>query len=121
MSMVLLVLHDAAKLGDVLAAWEERGISGATILYNTGIGRIRMSAALRDDIPLIPSLSDFFIQPENYGFTLFTLLENDDLIEGLVEATEKVVGDLELDGNGILAVLPVSQVRGLRKREAGGG
>jgi hypothetical protein len=113
--MILLVLHDAEKLKDVLAAWEECGISGATILYNTGIGSIRKIEALRDDIPLIPSFSDFFSQQESHGRTLFTILENDDVIPALVAATEAVVGGLDLDGNGILAVLPVSRVYGIRK------
>lgn len=117
MSLVLFVLHDSEKLQEVLAAWEGCGIDGATVLYNTGLGRFRQSEALRDDIPLIPSISDFFSLPENYGNTLFTILDDDKIIPALVQATERVVGDLGQPNNGILAVLPVSQVYGLRKRD----
>jgi hypothetical protein len=31
MSMILFVLHDGEKLQEVLNAWEETGISGATV------------------------------------------------------------------------------------------
>lgn len=39
----------------------------------------------------------------------------------IIEATERVVGSLEQPGSGILAVLPVNQVRGLHKRKANDG
>jgi hypothetical protein len=121
MSLILFVLHDPEKLREVLAAWEACGISGATVLFNTGIGRIRDEEGLRDDLPLMPSLSDFFSHPDHHGRTIFTILDDDSLIPGLVSATEQVVGALNLPGHGILAVLPVSQVYGLIKRPAGGG
>ncbi len=116
MSLVLFVLHDPEKLQEVLAAWEACGISGATVLYNTGLGRIRENEGLRDDIPLIPSVSDFFSHPEHHGRTIFTITEDDSLIPALIDATERVVGALDVPGRGILAVLPLSQVIGLRKR-----
>ncbi len=116
MSMVLFVLHDPEKLQEVLAAWEDCGISGATVLYSTGLGRIRDNEGLRDDIPLIPSVSDFFSHPEHHGRTIFTILDDDSIIPGLIAATEQVVGDLSEPNRGILAVLPVSQIKGLRKR-----
>jgi len=41
---------------------------------------------------------------------------DDAIVPALVRATEEVVGDLNEPNNGILAVLPISQVYGLRKR-----
>ncbi len=116
MSLVLFVLHDPEKLQEVLAAWEDAGVSGATVLYSTGLGAIRATEGLRDDIPLIPSVSDFFSHPEHHGRTIFTITDDDSIIPGLIAATEQVVGKLEDPGRGILAVLPLSQVIGLRKR-----
>jgi hypothetical protein len=116
MSLVLFVLHDPEKLQEVLAAWEECGISGATVLYNTGLGRLRDNEGLRDDIPLIPSVSDFFSHPEHHGRTIFTLTDDDSIIPALIQATEQTVGSLDEPGRGILAVLPTSQIKGLRKK-----
>jgi nitrogen regulatory protein PII len=116
MNLVLFVLYDPEKLEDVLTAWEACGISGATVLYNTGIGRLRQGDGLRDDIPLMPSLLDFFPHPDRLGRTIFTITDDESIIPALVQAAEKVVGDLSQPYNGILAVLPLSQVYGLLKR-----
>jgi len=116
MSMILFVLHDAEKLKAVLDAWEEAGIEGATVLFNTGIGRLRESQALRDDLPILPSVEDFLPIPEPLGRTLFTLTNDESLIPKIVAATERVVGDLNEPDRGILAILPTTGIYGLRKR-----
>ncbi len=66
---------------------------------------------LRDDLPLMPSLSDFFVQSEELSRTIFTIIQ-DDLVQRIVMATEEIVGDLEKPGNGILIVLPTDSVHG---------
>jgi len=117
MNLVLFVLFDAAKLNEVLSAWEDCGVPGVTVLYNTGIGAIRQSQGLRDDLPIMPSIRDFLEDTEyHHGRTLFTILPDDSLVPALVQAAEKIVGDLNQPNNGILAVLPLAQVYGLRKR-----
>jgi nitrogen regulatory protein PII len=115
MSMILLVLHDAEKLQAVLNAWEEAGISGATVLFSTGIGRLRESQALRDDLPIMPSLEDFYPSAENLGRTIFTITDDDSLVEKILHATESVVGDLIEPNRGILTVIPTHGIFGLRK------
>lgn len=115
MHFVLFVLHDPDKLQALLAAWEEAGINGATVLYNTGLGRIRTNEGLREDIPLMPSLSDFFSHPEHHGRTIFTIVKDEALVEQLVAVTQLVVGDLSQPNTGLLVVLPASRVVGLEK------
>ncbi len=115
MSMILFVLHDAEKLQEVLNAWEETGITGATVFLSTGIGRIRDSEALREDLPIMPSLDDFYPSPENVGRTIFTITDDESLVEKIIHATESVVGDLHEPKRGILAVLPTSAIHGMRK------
>ncbi|MGQ9832663.1 MAG: hypothetical protein ACUVRJ_02515 [Candidatus Villigracilaceae bacterium] len=114
-SFILFVLHDSEKLNDLLAAWKEAGIRGATVMFNTGLGRLRLNEGLRDDLPLIPSLSDFFDHPELHGRTVFTVVDDDALINRLVEVTQQIVGDLNQPDTGLLIVLPVSRVYGLDK------
>lgn len=58
MYFILYVLHDIDLLDAVLQAWEDAGFSGVTILASTGLARYRDKPALRDDLPLIPSLED---------------------------------------------------------------
>ena len=42
------------------------------------------------------------------------MVEDDSIVEKVVEATIQVVGDLNQPDRGLLMVLPVSQVYGLR-------
>jgi nitrogen regulatory protein PII len=116
MSMILFVLHDTDKLDDLLAAWQEAGAPGVTVLESTGVGRIRQNEALREDTPLMPSLEDFYPDPEHMSRTMFTIL-NDDLVQKVVDATIRVVGDLNEPNTGLLVVLPVIAAYGLEKRK----
>ena len=116
MFLVLFVLHDPNKLPDLLRAWEEVGVRGATILPSTGLARLRQSLALRDDLPIMPSLRDFYHFDEGTNRTLFTVLEDEALIEPLREATERVVGPLDQPETGLLVVLPALRVYGLGGR-----
>jgi nitrogen regulatory protein P-II 1 len=113
MKLILFVLNDPDKTIDVLNAWKEAGASGATVLFSTGMGRIHLSGALRDDLPLMPSLSDFYTHDEKLSRTLFTVLDDDSQVEKIIQATSQTVGDLDKPGTGILMVLPVDSVHGL--------
>ncbi|MCS7010801.1 MAG: hypothetical protein N2049_04670 [Anaerolineales bacterium] len=116
MYLILFVLNNPDRLEDVLVAWEQAGVSGITILPSTGLGRIRQKEGLRDDLPLIPSLADFYHHEADVNHTLFTLVENEDLARRVLEATEATIGRLDQPGKGILAILPTVQVHGIIAR-----
>lgn len=118
MFFVLYVLHDDEKLKAVLDAWQGSGVSGVTILPSTGIGRIRDHFALREDVPLIPSLKSLLEEHEDLlNRTLFTVVDDEAMVDRVVAATEKVVGRLDSPNTGILVVLPVLRVYGLHREK----
>jgi len=114
MYLILFVLDDPDKLRELLDAWEKAGTGGATILVSTGMQRVR-SNAIRDDIPLIPGVDDLYKRIEEHHRTLFTIVKDDEVLQKVVAATEKVVGSLNEPNTGILVVLPTAQVYGLEK------
>jgi len=120
MYMILFVLNDPDLLEEVLNAWEQAGVSGITVLPSTGLGRIRQKEGLRDDLPLLPSLEDFYHHDADISHTLFTLVDEKNLMERVVAATKQAAGDLDKPGNGILAVLPTVSVHGLIKHRGDG-
>jgi hypothetical protein len=63
----------------------------------------------------MPSLEDFFPRVERLSRTVFTIVEEDTIVDSVIAATERVVGDLTQPDRGLLAVLPVTQIRGLRR------
>src|SRR5919108_4064535 len=117
MYLVLLVLNNPDRLEDLLIAWEETGVQGATVLFSTGLGRIRQMDAWRDDMPLIPSLRDFYETPENMNRTIFTVVDDEAQVDALVAVTQEVVGELDEQGTGLLLVLPVARAYGANKRK----
>jgi len=109
--LVLLVLDDLDHSHDVLEAWEGAGAKGVTILESTGIGRLRR-AGLRDDIPLMPSLSDLFKSDETRHRTLFTVVETEELADRIIEGTQRVIGDLSQPHTGLAFVIQLQKVYG---------
>lgn len=118
MYLILLVIHDPDQLEDLLIAWEEAGVPSATVLFSTGMGRIRKLGGWRDDMPLIPSLRDFYEAPENLNRTIFATASTEAQVDAVVAATQKVVGDLDKEETGLLLVLPIARAYGAN-RETG--
>jgi hypothetical protein len=118
--MVILVLDNVDRMEDVLAAWWEAGAPGITILESSGAARYLARHGIRDDLPILPSLSSFFAHREIHHRTLFTVLPDDFALETLFDATEAVLGRLELPDTGIMFALPVTHARGHQRVSAGG-
>ena len=113
--LLVFVLDNLEQLPDVLEAWNEAGVSGTTILESTGQARFR--GAVRDDVPLIPSLGDVLAGRELHHRTLFTVIEDEATLERAIKATEGIIGDFSRRNTGLLFVLPVGRVLGLEKRD----
>ncbi|MEO7839123.1 MAG: hypothetical protein ABIU06_07225 [Anaerolineales bacterium] len=116
MYLILLVIDDPDRLEDLLIAWEEVGVPSATVLFSTGMGRIRNLEGWRDDMPLIPSLRDFYDIPENMNRTIFATVSDEAQVDAVVTATQKIVGDLDKSKTGLLLVLPVARAYGMNKQ-----
>ena len=110
--LVMLVLDNAGLCYDVMNAWSEAGARGMTLLESIGLQRLR---AAWDDLPLMPSLRDLIPCEEVRQRTLFTVVPDEETVDRIVAATERVVGDLNQEHTGILFVLPVARVVGVRK------
>jgi len=117
MYMILFVLNDSLKSQDIMQVWEEAGVGGITILASTGLRRLKDYAALREDFPLIPSLDDLLANDEVTNRTIFTIVKDEAMVDQVIEATQKVIGDLNKPHTGILVVLPVVRAYGLNRED----
>jgi nitrogen regulatory protein P-II 1 len=114
--LILFVLHEQKLMHDVLESWEKAGVNGITVLFSTGLKRLQAMDVLREDLPLIPSLEDFIQQEERLNRTLITIVQDDEMVDKVVDATQSITGDLNLPNTGILTVLPVARVYGLDRK-----
>jgi len=113
MFLILFVLHDTSKLEDVMKGWNSAGVNGITVLVSTGFRKITESNVLQEDMPLIFNIEDILQDAESTNRTLFSVVKDESTVDKVVEATQKVVGDLNKPNTGILTVIPASQAYGL--------
>lgn len=115
--LVLLVLDDVNQCPPLFDAWESVGVTGLTIIESTGLGRVRRTMGLRDDMPLMPSIRSLLQSREEHHRTIFTVVEGEEMVDQLIQVTEQTIGPLDRPHTGIMFAIPVTRVVGLPKSE----
>ena len=115
--LLVYVLDNIDQYPAILEAWELAGVPGATILDSTGLGQLR-ERSIRDDLPLMPSLASLLPSQEVNHRTLFTVIEDEAVLERVIAATKTVIGDFTRHHTGLLFVVPVLIALGLEKRDS---
>jgi len=106
--LVVFVLNKEELLDEVLAAYVEAGIGGATILDSEGMGRF-----LTYEVPLFSDFKQFMKGNKPYNKTIFSVVRNEALIPRLEKLLDKVCGGLDEPGTGIFFTVPIDYARGL--------
>ena len=110
--LVLLVVDDLNMCSSVLDAWHTANVPGITILESTGMGRLQ-KGGFRDDLPMMPSLSDLLRSQEHRHRTIFSVVEGEETVDRLIAITEEILGDLNDPDTGMLVALPVARAAGI--------
>lgn len=111
--LVCLVVFDPGKVDDVVHAWVEREVRGLTLIESSGLAHHVSDLSQRDDLPLFPSLRKILETVEHHSRLMFSVVHDGFDIDGLIAATEAVLGRLDDPNTGILFVLPVTRAAGL--------
>ncbi len=109
MLMVMLVLDDPEKLDAVLAAWAALGVSGVTIVESTGVHRYKKQQRL----PFRFGFEGQAPTYDEYHYTLFSIVNDEAMARQCLAVTEKITGDLDNPDTGVLAVWPLTLVKGV--------
>jgi nitrogen regulatory protein PII len=112
MKLLVFVLNKEELLEEVLVAYVEAGIAGATILDSEGMGRF-----LTYEVPLFADFKDFMKGNKPYNKTIISVVRDDSKIAVLEHLLDEICGGLDEPGTGILFSLPVDYARGLVKVE----
>lgn len=112
--LVIYVSHDIEQADAVLHEWVKAGIDGATILESSGMQQLG-GKQWRDDLGIIPTLSNILRSRETHHRTLMSAIRNEAVVKRVIQATTDYVTDWSLPDVGILLVLPVMQAFGLEK------
>ena len=111
--LVMIILDDLQRLPALLEAWQTIGVPGVTILQSVGAHRSRTWLSSVG----LGALDRLFESDEVRRRTLLAVIEDDDLVAQAVAEAERVVGGFDRPDTGLLLVLPVTQVKGLRKAQ----
>jgi hypothetical protein len=116
MYMLIMVLDDPGQLSAVLAAWEDAGVQGVTILESTGLHRVLRRSQTNAAFAGFASVFGTGRVGHN---TLFAVIESLDIAAAVVAHTEKVIGTLDQPDTGIVFALPIAQAWGINDYENG--
>ena len=111
MYMILFVLDNPEHLDEILDAWDDIGVSGVTILDSTGINRHRH--AIQVGAPFMAGINRLMSGDQETHNTLFTLVQDEILVQKCLEVAESIVGDLNQPNSGVLAAWQVPFVKGI--------
>lgn len=110
MYVLFIVLNDLDKLKEVLAALKSADVRGATIIDSVGAG-----AMMEEEFLGSPLIGGFMRNLSgNYGSnkTIFSVIEREEQVDRAMAAVEKVLGDMDKPGTGMMFVLPVVKFKG---------
>lgn len=112
MNALFIVINETDYVDDILEEFLEIGVSGATILDSQGMGSA-MAQGDTSSIPMFGSLKRYLDSSRPYNKTIFTIIEDEDLLEEAVNSVKRIVGDLNKLGVGVMFTVPIGKVYGM--------
>ncbi|NUP90729.1 MAG: hypothetical protein HUU25_13075 [Candidatus Sumerlaeia bacterium] len=106
--LLICVINDPARLEDILEAFIDVGVTGATVINSHGMGHL-----LTREGTLFAGFRTVLGGADTGNRTIFSIIESEETLQAAVRAIEDVCGGFEAPASGILFTVPVSFVRGL--------
>ena len=107
MQLLLAVINHEELVDDVLAAFLEVGITGATVVESKGMGRV-----LSRGVPIFAGVHSLSERSRAGNRTLFCVVD-DAKVDGAIALIQDICGTLDAPGAGIVVTVPVTRVVGL--------
>lgn len=109
-NVLFLVLNKEEYLEEILDTIFKLGVKGATILDSQGMGRV-----VGESDNLFGPIRKLIDGARPYNKTIFTVIEDEELLEEVVVEVEKILGDISNPGIGIMYTVPLGNVYGMAK------
>lgn len=108
--LVFLVLNEPDHLHDVLTALVEAGCGAATVIESQGMGHI-----ISQEVPIFAGFRDLFAGSKPYNFTIFTVVDNQEVVDRITAVVRDVLEAVEDPAKGVLFSVPVGTFARLSK------
>jgi nitrogen regulatory protein P-II 1 len=106
--LLIAVINEEEKLDEILSGLVELGVTGATIINSEGMGRV-----VSHDIPIFAGLGSLASRSRPQNQTIFSVIREDEKVDGVIALLREICGDLEDPATGIVFTIPINRVVGL--------
>lgn len=106
--VLFIVLNEVDYLNDILEGFVNIGVSGATVLDSQGMASLIVSSS-NQNIPIFGYLKSILDDSLPYNKTIFTVLENDELVEKAVAVVQEVLEDVDSNNKGFMFTIPIGK------------
>ncbi len=106
----MIFLNKIEYLEDLMAAFLEIGVTGATVLSSIGMGRI-----ISHHIPIFAGLQDAFAGSSPVNKTIVTVV-NEEMMEQIADVVQDVCGNFNEPGSGKMISLPIDKTYGIGEK-----
>ena len=112
MKLLVFVLNNEEFLEEVLEAYVEAGVTGATILDSEVMGRF-----LAYEVSLFAAFKEFMKGNKPYNKTILSVVKDMQTVDRVRKLVDPLIGGLDNGGTGIMFTVPVDWVSGLVPEE----
>lgn len=115
--LVILItarIEEAHTLGEV---WQNVGAPGVTFIEGYGIGRLQEKSKHFEVLPGVVSMLQLLRENEETSLIMLSVVNEDDVVDKIIAATEGILGNLALPDNGIAFVIDVERTFGVRRHK----
>lgn len=113
MYVLFQVLEQIELLPQLIERLAKIGVPGVTVLDSIGMGRILLQSST--DVSTTEKIKTVMEKRKPMNKTLFFVIEREETLKKAIEEIKSLCGDFSDPGNGIIFVLPLDFVEGLRK------
>jgi len=107
--LLICILEKDEKLEEVLEAFVEEGMTGASILDVRG-----MFEYLADEIPLFAGFRSLIDNPNPTNKMIISVKKDEEELKKAMDLIESVYGDFSLPNTGIMFAIDISALKGLK-------
>ncbi|GAA0367859.1 hypothetical protein GCM10008932_19650 [Alkalibacterium iburiense] len=108
MELVVIVLNKTDVLDEILTAFVNYEVTGATVLDSSGLGHL-----ISNRFPMFSMFAELKEERKANSKTIFTVVEDGEERAEVLEAVESVLGDITEPDTAIFFSLPVNFTKGI--------
>lgn len=116
MNVLFIVLNKTEYLDDILDAFVDIGVRGATIIDSQGMGSALVDSSSMDE-PFFGVLRNLLDNSKPYNKTIFTVIEDEKILDQAVKVVKEIVKDIYEPGVGMMFTVPLGNVYGMDRKE----